>query len=169
MGGREYEILRAGRDLRATPAARARVLAGGAMLLPAVEPGSGPFRGRRGGWAVPPADGAEAAVALAFYLALMTAECLAMIGAAGPVVVEGPFAANRDYLDMLAAATGRPVVAAAGGATGTAAGAALLARVAPPPAAPALPRPVPADAAGLAAQAARWRAAVAAMPAAAPG
>lgn len=173
MGGREYEMMRAGRDLHTIPAARARVLAGGAMLLPAVEPGSGPFRGRRGGWAVPPADGPEAAVALAFYLALMTAECLAMIGAAGPVVVEGPFAANGDYLDMLAAAVGRPVVAAAGGATGTAVGAALLARdvlpAAPPPAAPALPRAAPADAAGLAAQAARWRAAVAAMPAAAPG
>jgi sugar (pentulose or hexulose) kinase len=40
---------------------------------------------------------------------------------------DGPFAANAAFRAMLAAATGRPVVADAAGATGTSAGAALLA------------------------------------------
>ncbi len=43
---------------------------------------------------------------------MMTATCLGMIGAEGPVVTEGPFARNRLYLEMLAAALGRPVLGA---------------------------------------------------------
>lgn len=127
MGGREYEVIRRGRDLRATPEAVAAVLAREVMLLPAVEPGSGPFRGRTARWTAPPASDAEEAAALAFYLALMTAECLGMIGARGATVVEGPFAANPEYLSMLAAATGREVLTGDDNSTGTAMGAALLA------------------------------------------
>ena len=65
-------------------------------------------------------------MALSFYLAMMTATCLGMIGAEGPVVTEGPFAKNRLYLRMLASALGRPVFGAGGSATGTSLGAALL-------------------------------------------
>lgn len=68
----------------------------------------------------------EEAAALAFYLALRTADCLSMIGARGPTVVEGPFAANAEYLAMLATATGREVMTAPDNSTGTAIGAALL-------------------------------------------
>ena len=64
-------------------------------------------------------------VAASFYLALMTAECLAITGAEGPVIVEGPFSRNAAFRDMLAAATGRPVHVSAS-ATGTSIGAALL-------------------------------------------
>ena len=126
MGGREYELIRAGRDLVATPADMAAVLAEGMMLLPAVEPSSGPFAGRAMGW-VPeaPRDNGRRGAALGFYLALMTAECLAITGAAGPVIVEGPFAANEAYLWMLAAASGQPVRRARS-RTGTSIGAALL-------------------------------------------
>ena len=46
--------------------------------------------------------------------------------ATGRIIVEGPFAANAVFPKMLAAATGREVVAA-GSATGTSVGAALLA------------------------------------------
>jgi sugar (pentulose or hexulose) kinase len=56
----------------------------------------------------------------------MTAECLALIAADGPTVVEGPFARNRVILAALAELTGRPVEASTN-ATGTSAGAALLA------------------------------------------
>jgi sugar (pentulose or hexulose) kinase len=56
----------------------------------------------------------------------MTAECLALVAADGPTVVEGPFARNRLILAALAEATGRPVEASTN-ATGTSAGAALLA------------------------------------------
>jgi sugar (pentulose or hexulose) kinase len=65
--------------------------------------------------------------AASFYLAMMTATCLGLIGAQGPTVVEGPFAANSPFARMLAAATGRFVVAAGASATGTSVGAALLA------------------------------------------
>jgi sugar (pentulose or hexulose) kinase len=68
-------------------------------------------------------------VVVSFYLALMTAECLSLTGAEGPTVVEGPFAGNRLYLEMLASATHRPVEAVQRGATGTSIGAALLARM----------------------------------------
>ena len=64
--------------------------------------------------------------AISFYLALMTATCLELIGGDGPTIVEGPFARNRLFIRMLAAATARPVVASEA-ATGTSIGAALLA------------------------------------------
>ena len=127
MGGREYELMRAGRDPIATVADEAAVLAAGVMLWPSVVADGGPFPGRTSGWSHAP-DGlsdAISGVALAFYLALMTAECLALTGAAGPVIVEGPFAMNATYCRMLAAATGRAVMRA-GSQTGTSIGAALL-------------------------------------------
>ena len=64
--------------------------------------------------------------AISFYLALMTATCLELIGADGPTTVEGPFARNRLFVGMLAAATARTVIASEA-ATGTSIGAALLA------------------------------------------
>ena len=83
----------------------------------------------------------ERAVAVSWYLALMTAVCLESIGADGPIVVEGPFARNRRYVEMLEVATGRGVVVSPAG-TGTSLGAALLAAPVAPPA-PADP-PAPA-------------------------
>ena len=127
MGGREWATAMGGRAPATTPADEAAVLARRALLLPAIEPGSGPFAGRQPSWTVPEhslSDG-ERAVVVSFYLALMTATCLADIHADGPVLLEGPFAANEPYCRMLAAATGRRVLASAG--TGTSAGAALLA------------------------------------------
>ncbi|SHI77884.1 FGGY-family carbohydrate kinase [Wenxinia saemankumensis] len=153
MGGREYEREK---GAAAAPSASDRdaVLAGGALLRPSVEPASGPFPGRSGGWTAEPATEGERSVALGYYLALMTAECLALTHGAGPIIVEGPFARNADYLAMLGAATGREVRISAS-ATGTSIGAALLAR----PEAD-LPVPVPVGGAAdprLAAYAARWR------------
>ena len=127
MGGREYEMVRAGRAVVATPTDEAGVLAAGLMLWPSVVAEGGPFPGREMGWSHPPArfsDGFQE-VALAFYLGLMTAECLDLTGAIGPMIVEGPFATNPAYCRMLAAAAGRPVLCAAS-QTGTSIGAALL-------------------------------------------
>lgn len=124
MGGREYEMLR-------QPAAPddgdlAVVLEQGLMLLPATQQGSGPFPQARARWHPgEPESLALREVALGHYLALMTAECLAMIGAEGPTLVEGPFGQNRWFTAMLAAATGRAVATSAS-QTGTAIGAALL-------------------------------------------
>lgn len=125
MGGREFEIVRAGSDAAPTDADRAAVLRDGVMILPAVEPGSGPFQGRAMAWTRPPATDGQRMTALSWYLALMTATCLDMIGARGPAIVEGPFARNPDYCAMLAALRPDGVEIAAS-ATGTSVGAALL-------------------------------------------
>ncbi|MEI2612873.1 MAG: hypothetical protein V9G20_29880 [Candidatus Promineifilaceae bacterium] len=100
--------------------------------MPSIEQGSGTvpaIAGRR--WS--PAGSATAAgervAVISFYLALMTAECLSLTGADGNTVVEGPFASNRLFLEMLGAATGRPVEAMTSSKTGTSIGAALLAHM----------------------------------------
>lgn len=121
MGGREYEMLMVGHDTGAMAADTAR-----AMYLPSAHPGSGPWPARVGGWLGAEPEGRARALAVAQYLGMMTATCLGLIGADGPIVVEGPFARNDAYLAMLAAATGRQVEASVA-ATGTALGAALLA------------------------------------------
>jgi len=158
MGGREHDMVLQGRVGQAGPDDISTVLRRGIMLLPSIQPGSGPFPDRRARWTGGDRSGGQTEVATGYYLAMMTGECLGMIGARGPVIVEGPFAGNRHFTGMLAAATGRPVVATAT-RTGTAVGAALLLR---PPGAGTTPgpdRPIPADPA-LAAYAARWRALV---------
>jgi sugar (pentulose or hexulose) kinase len=128
MGGREFEMLTSA--LTPSPAAISKVLQDGIMLLPSVQQGSGPYPHRAATWRpTEPTDEDERYVAASFYLAAMTAECLALAGAAGPTVVEGPFAQNALYLEMLASATGRSVEAMTQSATGTSIGAALLARM----------------------------------------
>ncbi|WP_353744283.1 hypothetical protein [Sulfitobacter sp. TMED3] len=97
------------------------------MLTPAVVPETGPNRGCTSRWVGPePRIGnAERGVAVAFYLALVTRRCLELVGHRGSIIVEGPFAKNSVYLQMLSAATGcyvAPMVSA----TGTSQGAALL-------------------------------------------
>lgn len=124
MGGREFEMIIGSDKAIATAEDRAAVLAKGLRLLPAVEPGSGPFPGRQMRWTGPAAKG-ETRVALSWYLALMTRTCLDLTGAQGPVIVEGPFARNADYLDMLACLCPDGVEVATS-ATGTSTGAALL-------------------------------------------
>jgi sugar (pentulose or hexulose) kinase len=128
MGGREFDLVMAGRPGTATAAEVARVLEEQIMLLPAIEPRSGPFQGRQSRWSVDEKSltDSERFAAVSFYLALMTAECLTIAGAEGPTLVEGPFAGNALYAQMLEAATGRPVLASEGSATGTSIGAALL-------------------------------------------
>lgn len=125
MGGREFDLIRDGSTGAGDAQDAERVQGREVMLLPAVVGDSGPFPGRSHRWTVAPEDAGERAVALGYYLALMTAECLGMIGAAGPSLIEGPFCGNAHFLRMLATATGRPVHASAA-RTGTALGAAML-------------------------------------------
>jgi sugar (pentulose or hexulose) kinase len=135
MGGREYEIAMGGQPVEPEPADLDAVLAEGLFLLPALVPESGPYQGRKARWqgGEPPIGSGRRAAALALYLALVTDHCLDLIGHRGPVIVEGPFARNRIYLEMLSAAASSPVIAA-GSATGTSQGAALLAGSAQSPA-----------------------------------
>lgn len=127
MGGREYELALQGAGGTATEDAMRQILADRVMLLPGLVPESGPFRGHQSEWsgAEPPVGSDLRAAAVAFYLALVSAECLRLIGQAGPVIVEGPFSKNTAYLRMLQAATGKQVLRAKG-LTGTSQGAALL-------------------------------------------
>lgn len=136
MGGREYEILSAEiGDVSQDDAAAALddVISKGLMLLPNVAPGSGPFPGSNRRWLN--GDGASTAeryAAMCLYLALMSEACLDLIGASGPIIVEGPFALNVTYLEILAALTERDVVAVPS-TTGTSQGASLLTGIKPAP------------------------------------
>ncbi len=127
MGGREYELIRGGSDVQPTEADRSAVLQNQVMLLPSVVQESGPFAGCQGGWSTEPQTDGQRIYALSLYLALMAGTCLDLIGAKGPVIVEGPFARNVDFLSMLSALCEGGVETAAS-ATGTSTGAALLLR-----------------------------------------
>jgi len=154
MGGREYDLIAKGDTTPPTDADRAAVLARGVMILPAVDPDNGPFQRRQMAWTTDPETPGQRLLALSWYLALMTRTCLDLTGARGPVIVEGPFARNANYLNMLAVQSPDGAETAAS-ATGTSTGAALLCLGSSPPPA-TRPAPLPQDRAALRAYAARW-------------
>jgi sugar (pentulose or hexulose) kinase len=128
MGGREWDQLT--RDLPSTTAeeeqhALRAVIGRGVMLLPSVVQETGPFPSGVSRWVEEPASPAERRVAASLYEALMTMTCLDLLASAGPIIVEGPFAANPIYLAALHTLTNRAVHASEA-TTGTAIGAALL-------------------------------------------
>ncbi|RWM18803.1 MAG: carbohydrate kinase [Mesorhizobium sp.] len=127
MGGREFSLLTEGHSEDWTEADVATVLSGKTSLLPSTQQGSGPFPYHTAAWLnTDGINNGQRFAAISFYLALMTATCLDLIGANGSTIVEGPFARNRLFTRMLAAATARAVTASEA-ATGTSIGAALLA------------------------------------------
>lgn len=127
MGGREYDLLSQGQDIEPTAKEISEVLRNRVMLLPSVVPETGPYQGMNARWIgdEPPPGSGERSACTGFYLGLMTAQCLDLIGHQGPVYVEGPFAKNNCILQMLSAVTGDPVFATES-STGTSQGAALL-------------------------------------------
>jgi len=159
MGGRDFSQLCGEEPVSPHEAAIARVLEEPIVLLPSATEGSGPFPHRKAHWNKPShtIDKETSFVGVSFYLAMMTAECLELTGAEGDVVVEGPFTANRLYLQMLSAATSRRVVAMTGSATGTSIGAALLARTAAAGAGPRAPQQIVAGTPEMARYAEHWR------------
>lgn len=126
MGGREFSLLIGDNSAEPNEGEIAKVLETPVLLTPSIDQGSGPFQHRKAEWlpAEPTAPG-ERFTAVSFYLAMMTATCLELIGARGDTIVEGPFGKNRFFIKMLAAASGRRVVVSKG-STGTSIGAALL-------------------------------------------
>jgi sugar (pentulose or hexulose) kinase len=159
MGGREFETIMSAQHTVPTAIDRAQALARTVILLPAVEPESGPFAGRQMAWTAEPETPGQRLVALSWYLALMTDTCLSLVGAEGPVIVEGPFARNSDFLDMLASLRPGGVETAAS-ATGTSIGAALLMQTTSPKPATAL-HAMPSAKVELARYASLWRSAIA--------
>jgi len=127
MGGREHDLALGGAVVDADARDMLDVLKNGSMLLPAVVPETGPFASSQAVWVgkEPKLGSPQRSAAVGFYLALVTSHCLDLIGHDGPVIVEGPFARNKAYLDMLRVASQSPIIPIAS-ATGTSRGAALL-------------------------------------------
>ena len=127
MGGREFDHLIGGPAVEPDPDTLASVLARYVMALPGFARGSGPFPDAAGTWSHDPNDltPAERTAAASLYAALMTATCLDLLGAAGPIFVEGPFARNGLYRAALTRLIGRAVHASSN-RTGTSGGAARL-------------------------------------------
>jgi L-fuculokinase len=103
MGGREYAAVAGEAAPAPTPAALANVIERGALALPSFAAG-GPFQGQRG-----IITGAEAltppgrAALATLYVALLADEMLRALDAGGPVVVDGPLAANPLFAPVLQA------------------------------------------------------------------
>ena len=132
MGGREWDLLT--RDMAVVPMeeeliAATSVIDAGSMILPSVVMGTGPFPNSHFRWINEPRVESERLAAASLYEALMTQTCLDLIEAEGPIIVEGPFAANQLYLGALHTLMKRPIHASEA-STGTAIGAALLTGIA---------------------------------------
>lgn len=128
MGGRELEILLGGRAPACSDADVRTVVSRRILVTPSLIPRIGPYPDRRSSWSVDPSalSAGERSAAALLYLAMTTCVCLELIGADGPILVEGPLASSAPYREMLASATERPVLGS-GASTGASIGAALLA------------------------------------------
>lgn len=111
MGGREIETI-IGFDTRqvdirpdqpalvdAVPA----LLENGAMLLPTLAPGCGPFGNAQPHWRSKPAEGFGLRAAACLYAALVADEALGLVGARSRLLVEGRFADAEVFVRALAA------------------------------------------------------------------
>jgi len=156
MGGRAYELILEG-ELGAAPSleAAAALVQRGVRTQPGLAAG-GPFPAGAGRLVGVIADAAEAAALGSLHLALVTDVELDLVGAEGPIVIEGRFAADPLFPAALAALRPQtPVFACPDGGDAVALGAARLVWPELAPAAP-LRRvgPAPLD---LSAYARAWR------------
>jgi len=128
MGGREYDLLLGGSTAKASETETMEALSGKSMILPAVVPETGPFAGKETRWigTEPPIGSGLRDAIVSFYLALVSARCLELIGHNGAIIVEGPLARSTAYLLMLEAASSSTVIPMIS-TTGTSQGATLLA------------------------------------------
>jgi hypothetical protein len=155
MGGREYETI-LGEALGAVPALAdaARIEAGGVMAHPSFVVDCGPFPEAKGKVTGETRSPEERAALAALYLALMQDAALDLIGAEGPLLIEGRFANDPVFTGALAALRpGQSVYRCALG-DGIALGAASLrnAQIKPPSPEPVTPLPL-----DLQPYRARWR------------
>ncbi|MFM5924815.1 MAG: FGGY-family carbohydrate kinase [Novosphingobium sp.] len=111
MGGREIESVieidtrrvDIKPDQPALLAAVPQVIADGAMMLPTLAPGCGPFPDRAGGWVNEPKDWFARRAAMCLYAALVADRSLDLIGSAERLLVEGRFAEAEVFVRALAA------------------------------------------------------------------
>ena len=159
MGGREYAVI-AGGGGNPDLAAIERVIAAGAIALPCFSGQGGPYATTQG--VIRGDIAARDRTALAtLYCALVSDLRLTRMGAtSGDLIIEGTFAGNPAFCEMLGALRPKQRVFAAEDAVGTARGAAMLAHW-PPTYPVAAPTPVPAASiAGLDAYRDAWTASI---------
>ena len=136
MGGRERELV--GQSSKVDEKVLDKLLlntGSPGMLMPSVVPNTGPYPDATTKWIGDSCDDDPQLhdCAVALYLAMMTNECMEMIGSKGTTFIEGPLAHDKQYAQMLAAVSRRPVQISES-ETGTSIGAAMLIR--PPESAP---------------------------------
>jgi len=97
------------------------------MLMPSVVADTGPYPDINQNWLGLTRDESSSlkACAVTLYLALMTHECMLLIGANGPTYIEGPLAKDHHFAQMLSAVSEREVMLSDSD-TGTSVGAAML-------------------------------------------
>ena len=132
MGGRERELIIAGTDHTTAdqPITVTDFLsdetANATMLMPSSVAGTGPFPDSKMQWLGPACTNpALRDLVVSFYLALMTDQCLRLIGSRGPTYIEGPLAHDSAYTSMLQVVSQRDVYVS-DSVTGTSIGAAML-------------------------------------------
>ena len=113
MGGRERDLLQVSEP--ATEKAMDQLLERidtAVMLMPSVVADTGPYPQTTHQWLGQDVttNPSIQTCAATLYLALMTHECLLLIGADGPTYIEGPLAHDRQYAQMLEAVSERPVL-----------------------------------------------------------
>jgi len=157
MGGREFAELAGAAPTPCGMDDIEGLIARGTLALPCFAATGGPFAGRTGSIAGPlPADARERYALATLYCVLMTDYCLAALGAAGALAVEGSFTANPWFGPLLAALRPQQAVSYSDDASGTTCGGWMLRYRAAPP--PGSSMPIAARApAGLNAYRARWR------------
>jgi L-fuculokinase len=160
MGGRELERIIGDHHVISGSAEGklARLLATPSYALPAFSDQGGPFAGRKG--RIVDEHGSDAVAADpaalgALYCALLTDLMLDVLGARGPIILDGPFATNDVYTAALAALRPASPVLPSSETQGTSLGAALLADPNWPADVPEAARPPTLD---LNPYRARWRA-----------
>lgn len=128
MGGREFDLLTEGHAHKPSADDVRAVLDKGVMIHPTFVPGCGPFPDGKGRWSTNPASFSAGmrTAAVSLYLALVARSAMAVAGAAGPIILEGPFGRDTLFAEALQALTRQPMLIAAG-TTGTSTGAAMLA------------------------------------------
>lgn len=127
MGGRERELLNVSSSIGEKSVDELLNCTDGSLfLMPSIVPDTGPYPTAVRRWIGRPGVGVERYnCAVAFYLALMTHECMHLVGSRGTTFIEGPLAHDRQYAQMLAAISDRPVMISSS-QTGTSVGAAML-------------------------------------------
>lgn len=111
MGGREYEILIEDKNTEPKIIDINYIIKNQIFILPSFTGLVGPFPNSVGRW-IGPKDtlsDEEHCAAVALYLAMMSSECLKLVGCGDIIVVEGPLVKNNIFASILSSLLDKPV------------------------------------------------------------